>query len=64
MANRRITELPAITSASINDNDLLLVVDVAEVDPGLKNKKFTFLDKFGQNYFHIKFFHYRVEDHF
>lgn len=38
MANRRITDLPAISSASIDDDDLLMVVDVAEVDPGLKNK--------------------------
>mgnify|MGYP003339650988 CR=1 FL=1 len=42
MANRRITDLPAISSAAINDDDLLMVVDVAEVDPGLKNKKLTF----------------------
>ena len=44
MANRRITDLPAISSASINDDDLLMVVDVAEVDPGLKNKKLNFSD--------------------
>ena len=44
MANRRITDLPAISSASINDDDLLMVVDIAEVDPGLKNKKLTFTD--------------------
>ena len=41
MANRRITELPAITSVDIDDADLFTVVDVSEVDPGLKNKKFT-----------------------
>jgi len=42
VANRRVTELPAISFVEISDNDLLMVVDVAEVDPGLKNKKFTF----------------------
>lgn len=42
MANRRVTELPAILSSNIDDDDLLMVVDVAEVDPGLKNKKLTF----------------------
>lgn len=41
MANRRITELPGITSVDIDDADLFTVVDVSEVDPGLKNKKFT-----------------------
>jgi hypothetical protein len=41
VANRRITELPAITSVDIVDADLFTVVDVSEVDPGLKNKKFT-----------------------
>jgi hypothetical protein len=41
VANRRITELPAITSVDIDDADLFTVVDVSEVDPGLKNKKFT-----------------------
>jgi hypothetical protein len=42
VANRRVTELPAILSSNIDDSDLLMVVDVAEVDPGLKNKKLTF----------------------
>jgi hypothetical protein len=41
VANRRITELPGITSVDIDDADLFTVVDVSEVDPGLKNKKFT-----------------------
>lgn len=41
MANRRISDLPAITSIDINDADLFTIVHVAEVDPGLKNKKFT-----------------------
>lgn len=41
MANRRITDLPGITSVDIVDADLFTVVDVSEVDPGLKNKKFT-----------------------
>lgn len=41
MANRRITDLPGITSVDIADADLFTVVDVSEVDPGLKNKKFT-----------------------
>jgi len=41
VANRRITDLPGITSVDIVDADLFTVVDVSEVDPGLKNKKFT-----------------------
>ena len=41
MADRKITELGAIDGASIADNDLYTIVDVSEVDPGLKNKKFT-----------------------
>lgn len=44
MANRRISDLPAITSVDIDDADLLTVVHVSEVDPGLKNKKFTFTE--------------------
>ena len=41
MANRRISDLPAITSIDIADADLFTIVHVSEVDPGLKNKKFT-----------------------
>ena len=42
MADRKITELGAINASSIADDDLYTLVDVSEVDPGLKNKKFTF----------------------
>ena len=41
MANRRISELPAISAVDIQDADLFTIVHVSEVDPGLKNKKFT-----------------------
>jgi len=41
VANRRISDLPAITSIGIDDADLFTIVHLAEVDPGLKNKKFT-----------------------
>ncbi len=41
MANRRISDLPAISSVDIADADLFTIVHVSEVDPGLKNKKFT-----------------------
>ena len=41
MANRKITDLPALGPEQIVDADLLTIVDVGEVDPGLKNKKLT-----------------------
>ena len=42
MANRRITEFPALNGADINEQDLLTLVHVFEVDPTLRNKKITF----------------------
>lgn len=42
MANRRISEFPAISGGDINDQDLLTLVHVFEVDPTLRNKKITF----------------------
>ena len=42
MANRRITEFPAINGLDINEQDLLTLVHVFEVDPTLRNKKITF----------------------
>ena len=44
MANRRITEFPAIDGADIIDQDLLTLVQVFEVDPTLRNKKITFAE--------------------
>jgi hypothetical protein len=41
VANRRISELPAISAVDIQDADLFTIVHVSEVDPGLKNKQFT-----------------------
>jgi hypothetical protein len=43
VANRRITELPAINGLDINEQDLLTLVHVFEVDPTLRNKKITFV---------------------
>jgi len=42
VANRKITEMPNILGISIVDQDLLTVVQVNEVDPTLRNKKFRF----------------------
>jgi hypothetical protein len=42
VANRRITEFPAINGLDINEQDLLTLVHVFEVDPTLRNKKITF----------------------
>ena len=39
MANRRISELPELQGIDLANADLFTVVHVAEVDPGLKNKK-------------------------
>ena len=42
MANRRITEFPAIAANEIVDQDVMTLVHVFEVDPSLRNKKITF----------------------
>ena len=42
MANRRISEFPAINGNEIDEQDLLTLVHVFEVDPVLRNKKITF----------------------
>ena len=42
MANRRISEFPAINGTDIAEADLLTLVHVFEVDPVLRNKKITF----------------------
>jgi hypothetical protein len=42
VANRRISEFPAISGADINEEDLMTLVHVFEVDPVLRNKKITF----------------------
>jgi filamentous hemagglutinin len=42
VANRRITQFPVIQPGDINDQDVLTLVHVFEVDPALRNKKFTF----------------------
>ena len=44
MANRRISEFPAISGISVNEQDLLTLVHVLEVDPTLRNKKVTFTE--------------------
>ncbi len=44
MANRRITEFPAIAANEIVDQDLLTLVHVFEVNPTLRNKKLTFTE--------------------
>lgn len=44
MANRRISEFPAISGIDINEQDLLTLVHVFEVDPTLRNKKITFTE--------------------
>jgi len=53
VANRRITELPAIQGASLAEQDLLTLVRVFEVDPTLKNKRIT-LNEFS-NYLNTKY---------
>jgi hypothetical protein len=42
VANRRITEFPAIAANEIVDQDVMTLVHVFEVDPSLRNKKITF----------------------
>jgi len=42
VANRRITQFPVIAPGDINDQDVLTLVHVFEVDPALRNKKFSF----------------------
>jgi hypothetical protein len=42
VANRRISEFPALNGADIDEQDLLTLVHVFEVDPTLRNKKITF----------------------
>jgi filamentous hemagglutinin len=42
VANRRITQFPTIQPGDINDQDVLNLVHVFEVDPALRNKKFSF----------------------
>jgi hypothetical protein len=39
VANRRITEFPAIAASEIVDQDVMTLVHVFEVDPSLRNKK-------------------------
>jgi len=53
VANRRITELPAIQGANLAEQDLLTLVRVFEVDPTLKNKRIT-LNEFS-NYLNTKY---------
>jgi len=53
VANRRITELPAIQGVALAEEDLLTLVRVFEVDPTSKNKKIT-LSEFG-NYLSTKY---------
>ncbi len=42
MANRKVSEFPAITGDAVDEEDLLTLVHVFEVDPVLRNKKITF----------------------
>lgn len=42
MANRKISELPEIDYSLVEDVDLITLVHVFEVDPTLRNKRFTF----------------------
>ena len=42
MANRKITQFPAINPADIVDQDLVTLVSVFEIDPALRNKKLNF----------------------
>jgi len=44
VANRRISEFPAINGNEIDEQDLLTLVHVFEVDPVLRNKKITFTE--------------------
>jgi len=44
VANRKISEFPAITGDAVDDADLLTLVHVFEVDPVLRNKKITFTE--------------------
>ena len=42
MANRKITQFPAINPVDIVDQDLVTLVSVFEIDPALRNKKLNF----------------------
>ena len=42
MANRKITQFPAINPNDIVDDDLVSLVSVFEIDPALRNKKLNF----------------------
>lgn len=42
MANRKITQFPAINPVAIVDQDLVTLVSVFEIDPALRNKKLNF----------------------
>jgi hypothetical protein len=42
VANRKVSEFPAITGDAVDEEDLLTLVHVFEVDPVLRNKKITF----------------------
>ena len=42
MANRKITQFPAINPIDIVDDDLVTLVSVFEIDPALRNKKLNF----------------------
>jgi hypothetical protein len=44
VANRRISEFPAISGIDIDNQDLLTLVHVFEVNPTLRNKKLTFTE--------------------
>lgn len=44
MANRKISDFPAIEAGQIVDQNLLTLVAVFEVDPLLRNKKITFTE--------------------
>lgn len=57
MANtyKKVTEFPEITSDQVVDQDIFNLVAVFEVDPLLRNKKFTFsgLKAYLNNYYTI-----------
>lgn len=42
MANRKITQFPAVNPVDIVDQDLVTLVSVFEIDPALRNKKLNF----------------------
>jgi cytoskeletal protein CcmA (bactofilin family) len=42
VANRKITQFPAINPVAIVDQDLVTLVSVFEIDPALRNKKLNF----------------------